>query len=69
MLLAMKEKKFFKILTRISMTLGMNLGRWQQMKTPTMVMEIRVSLKHFLRWRQDFWQIDAYSNFTIGKVY
>ncbi len=61
-------KKFFKILTRISMTLGMNLGRWQQMKTPTMVMEIRVSLKHFLHWRQDIWQIDVYSNFTIVKV-
>jgi hypothetical protein len=30
--------------TMISMMLGMNLGRWQQMKTPTIVIEILVSL-------------------------
>ena len=29
----------------ISMMLGMNLGKWQQMKTPTMVIEMRVSLE------------------------
>ncbi len=35
--------------TAISMMFGMNLGRWQQMKTPTMVIDIRVNLKkHYL---------------------
>ena len=31
--------------TTISMMFGMNLGRWQHMKTPTIVIEILVSLK------------------------
>jgi hypothetical protein len=29
----------------ISTTLGMNLGRWQVMKMPTITMAMRVSLK------------------------